>query len=479
MPPTLEESLPPPPQEVPPIPPNYIPPKPAEAPVIRKSPFRFIIPALIVLVVVGLIGFAISKMLSIKKSSSTNSSKTPITINYWGLWESPSIFKPVIDAFELENPNIKINYQAQGPADYQDRALTAIDSASTPDIVRLHSTWLPMFYTKLYPAPQSTISPTEISTNFYPSASQVVIGGNVYGVPITMDGLGLYVNTSMLDSVSVSIPRTWEDLQSAAKTLTTRDPNTGKITRAGVALGNTKNVDHWPDIVTLMLLQGGANLLSPDPTNLESTIRYYTSFALGADPVWDDTLPGSIVAFATNKVAMIIAPLWRASDIQALNPSLVWRVVPVPQLPDIEPVNWTSFWIESVPKNSKHKDEAWKFITYLGSAKAQQLLFENATRERGYSQVPANKAVAQLAQQNPIAAPFVESMPTAKSFYTASHTRDSETSINSRLIKYLEDTINSMNPNQSQSGATQTLINGFNQVLSQYRLVTPAPSVAP
>jgi multiple sugar transport system substrate-binding protein len=282
----------------------------------------------------------------------------------------------------------------------------------------------------------------------------------------------------MFEALSLSTPKTWEDAQTAAKALVKRDSVTNKITRGGIALGNTVNVDYWPDIVSLMLLQGGANLLNPNATTINSTLRYYTSFASGANAVWDNTLPNSTIAFANEKVAMILAPSWKAVDIQTINPNLTWKVVPVPQLPDVTPVNWTSFWVEAVPKNSQHSQEAWKFLTFLSSAKAQQLLFESASKERGFSQSPAHKSVASIAQANPIAAPFVEALPTAQTFYTASLTHDSSAGMNSRLIKYLEDAVNAFASSGvgDTTDVVTTLTKGFNQVLSQYRLVSPLPT---
>ncbi|MBI1872249.1 extracellular solute-binding protein, partial [Candidatus Collierbacteria bacterium] len=131
---------------------------------------------------------------------------------------------------------------------------------------------------------------------------------------------------------------------------------------------------------------------------------------------------------------------------------------------------------EVVPKNSPHPQEAWKFVSFLASAKAQQLLFESAVKERGSSQAPANKAVAALASQNPLTAALVSQAEKGKTFYTAGLTRDSSTGLNSRLIKYLEDAANAVAKRQDPTKAVETMKLGFNQVLSQYRLVTPLPT---
>ncbi len=456
------------PEEAAPPPPGYRPPPATEAPVVKPSPFKIFIPIAIGLMVIGLIIFLASRLLSGPTTPREASPGQAVTLTYWGLFEPIQVMKPLIDEFEKQNPNIKIDYQLQAPQDYQDRLSTALESNTPPDIARIHTTWLPIFAKNLLPSPANTISATEMSTNFYPIISRLLVVNNqVYGVPLVAESLGLFINNTMFQQKSLQAPKTWEDLDSASRALKDVDPLTGKINRAGVALGNTTNVDHWPDIVTLMLFQSGVNLYDPKGEELETTLRYYTQFVT-KDHVWDDTLPGSVVAFANEKVAMIFAPTWRAREIKEINPSLAWRVVPVPQLPDSDVINWATVWFEGVPKNSRHPKEAWTFLTYIASAQAQQILFEAAAKDREYPQPPAHKAVAIIAQNNPVLAPFVTGLETAKSFYTASGTRDSATGLNSRLIKYLEDAINGIARNQQVPQTLDTLNQGFRQVLNQY-----------
>jgi len=467
----------PPPEENPAVPPAYQAPQPVIAPPVKTSPFKFIAPIIGGLAVIGLIVFVVTQVFSNLKPSPKSAGKNQaVTINYWGLWETPAIMKPVIEAFEAANPGIKVNYQLQSHQDYQDRLQTAIAGATSPDVARIHSTWLPLFIKSLLPAPANTVSATEIQTNFYPIVSNtVVVNNQVYGVPMNIDGLVLFLNTNMLKQANLSAPTNWNDLGAIAKALTIRDQVTGKITRAGVALGNTTNVRLWPDILSLMLFQSGANMLKPTGREVSTTLSFYTSFA-GIGQYWDDTMPDSVVAFANEKVGVIIAPLWIVPELQAINSNLTWQTAPVPQLPDVDPINWASMWIETVPKNAPHPQEAWKFVSYLASAKAQQLLFESAVKERNLAEVPANKAVSQLASQNPVDAALVTELPTAKTFYTGSLTHDNDTSLNSRLIKYLEDAVNSTAKKQDPAKTLETLGLGFNQVLSQYRLVTPLPT---
>lgn len=460
------------PEDIPPPPPDYQPPQPKASPATpSSSPFKIIIPIILVLLVLGLIYFVVRTILN-RSSSPISTSESQITLTYWGLWESPTVMKPVIDAFEKQNPHIKINYQMQSSQDYQQRLQTTLQSKNSPDIVRLHTSWLPLFVNTLLPAPANSVSSTELESNFYPIISSTLdLNGQIYGVPFSLDGLALYLNKDLYQQASLQPPENWDDLLNNAVILTTKDPQTNTITQAGIALGTTSNVAHWSDIVTLMLLQANVNLLDIDSQYATEALEFYTSFAYSADRVWDDTQPNSIIAFANQKVAMIIAPSWRTPEIQALNPNLAFDIVPVPQLPDSPKVNWASIWFEAVPENSSHPQEAWQFLTYLSSAQAQQLIFQSAATERGVSQPPANKGVYETARQNPLLAPYLDSFATAQTFYTTSLTHDADTAINSRLIKYLEDAVNAFISNENSQDTITTLNLGFNQVLSQYGLV--------
>ncbi len=477
--PTPESFAPPPPIE--PTPQSTA----ASAP--KKSPFRFIVPFAFIVLVLGAVAFVVVKFIlpSLSPANTDKSSNSPIssgkqtTITYYGLWEPPEVMRVVLDEFEKQNPDIKVDYQLQQPTDYRERLQTLLAQKTTPDVIRFHSTWIPMLLGGLAPAPETILSPTEISSNFYQAVTDsVVISNQVYAVPTTLDGLGLYVNQKMLDTAQIQVPTTWEDLRSAAKKLTQYDPNTKQISQAGVAMGTTANVDHWPDIVSLMIAQNGVKLSDLTPDNRASeALRYYTLF-LKTDNVWSENLPSSVQAFAAGKVAMILAPSWQALTIQTLNPSLSWKIYPVPQLPDSPPVTWVNFWVEGVPKNSNNPEAAWKLVKFLSTSQAQQQLFETATKQRGFGQAPANKALASTTANNPIVGPFVSQASTATTFYTTSFTHDGDTGINSRLIKYLGDAVNSYQKGTNETEIVPTLQQGFYQVLSQFRVIAPTPAPA-
>lgn len=462
-------------------------PSPAAALPPKSSPFKYLLPILGVLAVIGVVAYLAFRFLNgsslLPGSTKKTAEKTPepVTITYYGLWESEAVMRQVLSGFESANPGIKVRYQMESPVDYRERLQNTLGKPGSPDVIRFHSTWLPMLLSLLQPAPATLLPSAEIQSNFYPAvASSVIVAGQVYAVPTTIEGLALFANEDMLSTIQATTPVTWEELRDTADSLVKYDRNTRQITQAGVALGTTANVSHWPDIVSLMMLQNNADMTKPDAVHAGEALEYYVSFASGDTRVWDDTLPDSIQAFAAGKVAFIFAPSWRALDIQALNPSLRWKVYPVPQLRgEDDPVTWANFWVEGVSKTSAHPEEAWKLVKYLASSQAQQALFTAASSARGFGQPPANKALAQQVSVHPIVGPFVTQAATAKTFYTTSLTHDGPTGINSRIIKYLENAVNALGEGTSLDVVVPPLEQGFYQILSEYNLVAPTPYTTP
>ncbi len=62
-----------------------------------------------------------------------------------------------------------------------------------------------------------------------------------------------------------------------------------------------------------------------------------------------------------------------------------------------------------------------------------------------------------------------------KSFYLASRTNDGETGINSSLIKYLKDAVNSLSQGVSIETAILTADKGFKQVFDRYKITASNP----
>lgn len=396
-----------------------------------------------------------------------------VTISYWGLWENDATVRSVIADFEAKNPKIKVSYTKQSPRQYRERLSAAIARGDGPDLFRFHNTWVAMMASDLAPVPKSVMTPAEFTTTFYPVAKNDLVAGTaIYGMPLMMDGLGLYINEELLAKAGVSEPVTWEDVLTIVPKLTVKDGAT--ITTSAIALGTTGNVENWSDILGLMMLQNGANLVGLSGKEAVETLLFYRKFADPVDPMytWNETLDNSIYSFAIGKVAMILAPSWRAFDVRQISSGLRFKIVSVPQLPG-NTVSWASYWAEGVSSKSKLQPQAFTFLKYLTSREVASKLYSEAAKTRLFGEVYARTDLGSTIEADPFAGAYAKQAKTAKSFPLASRTFDN--GLNDKLIKYLEDAVNSVAAGSAPTGALETASQGFRQVLGQYGLTSSTP----
>ncbi|MBU3957102.1 extracellular solute-binding protein [Patescibacteria group bacterium] len=443
------------------------PPGPVEAfHIEKKSPFgavKKILPIILGLIlVVGLV------FLIIKVGLPRFQKPKEITLTYWGLWEPESVMRQVIADWNKDNPNIKINYSMQSKLQYRERVQSALARGEGPDIFRYHATWLPMFKNQLDSVPTEVMSTSQFEAAFYPiAASQLRSGTSYLGIPLEIDTLSLFYNKDIFQTAGKTPPTTWDELRRVAIELTTHD-EAGRIQTAGVALGTTNNIEHWSDILGLMMLQNEADLANPTGSLAEDALIFYTIFNK-TDRVWDLTLPNSMLAFASGDLAMYFGYSWDVFEIKNINPDLEFGVVEAPQLAGTN-IAWASFWVEGVNNKSEHKEEAWEFLKYLSSKETLTKLYQAESQLRLFGEPYSRVEMADQARTNPLVAPFVDQAPRAQTWYLCSRTYDN--GINDKMIDYFKDAVNAINANENPADALATTASGVAQLLSQYGLST-------
>lgn len=451
------------------------------APKIRQTP-SFLKYLLIVLGILLLL-FIVFKFL-LPALSSKN--KEPVTLNYWGLWENPDILQGVIAEFEAKNPGIKVKYRFSDKSNYRSRLAGRLEKDPTreeiPDIFRIHSSWLPMFSRQIAPVPAATAANIGLDKDYYQVYQRDLrLGNSYYAIPLMYDGLVLFYNKSLLQSAGSQLPQTWWDLQALAKQLTVRDDK-GKIMVAGAAMGLTGNVDHWSDIVGLILRQNGASLTDlNDPENdkkITAALNFYTTYY--SDRVWDETLPNSTQLFAQNKLVFYLAPSWRYFELKTLNPQLSFGIIPAPQIPILKDgtsssqttmtnIHWGSYWVEAVNLKSPHQKEAWQFLEFLSQKETLEKLYQTASLTREFGEIyPRISLATKITSSFPELKAFTDTAPEAQSGPLSSFTHDE--GLNDETIKYVNDALNAIITNPGSTEYLSTLKNGLTQLAQKYNL---------
>ncbi len=341
-------------------------------------------------------------------NTGNNGTAAPKTITIWRPFDSDEVFKPIISEFQLDNPNVTIVYK-QIPADeYELTVSEALAAGKGPDIWSIRNDWMPRHKDKLIPMQDNLLAAftqnkktdeERLQTLFAPIVDKdVFIDGKVYGLPYSVDTLVVYRNTALFNAKISQLSRdgrdadatflqepfnTYDKLQRAVQLLTERNGNDIKV--AGLAAGTANNVSRAADIVSAMMLQNHTEMVSAQHTNASfhlgvkdavgnttfpgtEALQRFTSFADPSQPyyTWNASMPNDIQAFMSGKAAMIIGYQYYELTFKQQAPNMQYSVMPFPQVRDTDvPVDYPSYYIETVTKNAKDPVLAWQVLANL------------------------------------------------------------------------------------------------------------------
>ena len=319
------------------------------------------------------------------------------------------------------------------------------------------------------PIPEKIMNSSEFEKTFYKiHQKDLKVGNFYYGIPLYIDGLVLAYNDDLFKKAAIaSPPTTWDDITNSVTKLTVKGQN-GELVTAGIALGLAANVDHFSDILGLMILQNGASLKNLDQPEAIGALESFRKFAESPNNFWDENMPNSVTAFIEEKVAMIFIPSWEILVIKDANPDLQLKVVPVPSVPEGLPVSIANYWVEGVSRYSKNQLEAWKFLRYLVEKDTLTKLYEVESKKRRFGEPYSRVDLGSLLAQNEYVGAVIKQADSYASLPLISKTFDN--GLNDEIIQYLENAVNSTVQGVAYADALKTAKEGINQVFSKYKI---------
>lgn len=357
--------------------------------------------------------------------------KTPASLEIWGVYDELDVLKPFIDAYQQQNKHIKIEYRKFSFDNYEKELINAFAADKGPDIWLVHNTWLPKHKDKIKEMPIDLMDLNVFRQSFVDVVEKdFVDNGKIYALPLFVDTLALIYNKDFLNSAGISSPpETWEDLVDDLDKLTKKD-QWGNILKAGAAIGTAKNIHRSTDILSLLMLQNGTQMMSSDRQKVTfdesialkgesyrpgyDALRFYTEFADSSKRVytWNRQTHYSIDAFIEGKAAMIFDYAYELSDIKNRAPYLNFGVAPMPQIKGREfDINYANYWALTVSNKSKSTRQAWEFIKYLTSKENAEIYLERTKRP------VARKDLVDLQKSDPILGVFAKQSLTARTWY--------------------------------------------------------------
>lgn len=327
----------------------------------------------------------------------------PIELNYWRIFDDQDAFEEIITAYKALHPNITINYRKFRFEEYEQALLEALAEDRGPDIFSINEGWIREYQTKLTPMPaditlvyqytKGTVKKEtayELRTKKAPSLREikadfadtvyedVVLDGQVYGLPLSLETLVMFYNKDILNKSGIAqIPTNWKDFQEAVQK-STRFDTAGNIIQAGAALGTGYNIDRSFDILSVLMMQNGAEMtdangnatftksINKDYFPGVEAIRFYLDFSAPVKSVytWNEDMTNSFDTFLSGKLAFMFGYNYHIPSIKSRAPKLNLGIAPIPQINPDNPANYANYFVESVSKKSEHQNEAWDFILF-------------------------------------------------------------------------------------------------------------------
>lgn len=324
-----------------------------------------------------------------------------VELTFWNLWDDSDSVKDAIVAYKAKRPWVTINYYKRPYAGYEEELVDMIAEGKGPDIFTIHNTWVPKHQGKLSVLPTTLMPVGTYRDTFADVAVQdFIVDEQIYAIPLSIDTLALYYNKDFFNSANIPFPpTTWNDFNEDVKKLTLFDEK-GDITRAGATIGAVDNVNRAVDILSLLMLQQGSDIVdkttgkvtfnksmqSADGTIVISgldALKFYTSFSnpLKSVYTWNPNMDYSVDAFAYGKAAMMLGYSYHNDTIKFKNPGLNFGVTEMPQINSATSrVNYANYWAETVWAGSKNQEEAWKFLLFLAERENLQGYLEKTNK---------------------------------------------------------------------------------------------------
>jgi multiple sugar transport system substrate-binding protein len=318
------------------------------------------------------------------EGGSAGGGEVTLTYAVWDKNQVPAMEK-IAAEFTKANPKIKIKVQLTAPTkEYWTKLQTSVTGGNAPDVFWMNAPRFGLYAGEGVLLPLTDrIAKDGVDLSKFPQSLTDIykLDGQQYAIPKDFDTIGLWYNKELFDAAKVKYPDetwTWQTMVDAAKKLT--NPAKGVY---GIAAP-----PYTQENVYDAIFQAGGEVVSADGKTsgydnpaTQAGVEYWADMihkhkVSPTAQQMTDTEPTAL--FSSGKVAMFMGGSWEAVGFQknteikdkvdvAVLPRGQRRAVVIHGLGNV------------IYAKTKHPDEAWQWVKFLGSEQAQQIQAETGT----------------------------------------------------------------------------------------------------
>ncbi|MCC3373246.1 ABC transporter substrate-binding protein [Cohnella sp. REN36] len=294
----------------------------------------------------------------------------------------------IVEQFESENPNIKVDVQPVKYDDYYTLLKTKLAGGDVVDVFTLNAGAQTKLFSDGGYLEDLTGKPFLADFDESVLKSQSTDGKN-YIMPVNANPIAVFYNKKIFGDLGIEIPRTYDAMIAAAKkikeagktpfALGWKDPWTLSMWLTRDMPSNSALVYNQPDFFEK--LETGAVKFADNPATKVMLEHAQQLFDLGNKDQLGVDYNGAVDLFAKGDVGMMYMGTWPLADIQKKNPELYDNMgyFPYPFSND-ESLNKLEFNPDAslaISSKSPHKDAAEKFLAFLASKEGGDLVVKN------------------------------------------------------------------------------------------------------
>ena len=248
--------------------------------------------------------------------------------------------------------------------------------------------------------------------------------------------MGLFYNEDLLNYANISYPpETWTEFNNMVKNISLLNKD-NEFEQSGTALGTTNNITNAVDIIILLMLQNGVDLVSNnnyiklDSENQANqdlaleAINFYNDYSNPIKEVysWNKDQDDALEAFINGQVAFFFGYPYHVQQIKSrATNKLNFKVAKIPQIADtLRPANFADYWVMTVSHKTKNKDAAWGLIDFATRKENVKMYLEKTNKPTALKSLKASQ------EKNLEIKPFAEQILTAQSWYRGNYPQKTE-----------------------------------------------------
>ncbi len=308
------------------------------------------------------------------------SSGEQVTITY-SLWDEIQsvVYQELIDNFEAQNPDIHVEMQLTPWDQYWTKFDAAAGANQAADVFFMN-VWVPKYAEAGVLEPLDSYMERD-GFDFSLYTQSIVDTGTYNGVHYTVpkgtDSMAVAVNTTLFEKYGVTVPGsdwTWDDMMAVCRELQ------GKIAEAGdsiypMAFMLNSNNGSWQPVV----YQFGGSVFNEDGTSGYSSEESIAAIQALVDMIDEKLIPDYQMVsdtsaeefFISGQACMLYLPTFSSQKLEQAKMEGI-ELIKLPKAKSQEFIAGSMHY--GMNAASEHKEEAWRFMQYLASEEANDIV---------------------------------------------------------------------------------------------------------